>query len=392
MLYIYIILTFILIILISVSYIKIKFPFWNIQPVFHYYNILYWFKPPGIIYPELPCANKYVNLININTRNIDNINNSELQKISNFIKNYYLKNKNIHYSPEPKHIFEYLKSNNHPSYVSVYNNNELLFENDTISNKKECIGVFSTRSLNVKLKDRNFTTYYADNLCVHPGHRKKGIAPELIQTHYYNIRRLNSKINNCLFKREGELTAIVPLITYYTYGFKLNNININTIEPSISHIEITNNNLQLLTEFIKKETNNYDCVIIPDISNIINLIKTENIFIYALIQNHNLIACYIFRDPSINYDNNKAIESTCSIFNNKYSKDVFINGFKQSYIKCREKIDGKCLLIEDIGNNNIIINNLLEKNIISFIKSPTAFFLYNYATYSCNNNKSFLLY
>jgi hypothetical protein len=137
MLYIYIILTFILIILISVSYIKIKFPFWNIQPVFHYYNILYWFKPPGIIYPQLPCANKYVNLININTRNIDNINNSELQKISNFIKNYYLKNKNIHYSPESKHIFEYLKSNNHPSYVSVYNNNELLFENDTISNKKE---------------------------------------------------------------------------------------------------------------------------------------------------------------------------------------------------------------------------------------------------------------
>ena len=147
-----------------------------------------------------------------------------------------------------------------------------------------------------------------------------------------------------------------------------------------------------LTEFIKKETNNYDCVIIPDISNIINLIKTENIFIYALIQNHNVIACYIFRDPSVNYDNNKAIESTCSIFNNKYSKDVFINGFKQSYIKCREKIDGKCLLIEDIGNNNIIINNLLEKNIISFIKSPTAFFLYNYATYSCNNNKSFFIY
>ena len=141
-----------------------------------------------------------------------------------------------------------------------------------------------------------------------------------------------------------------------TWRNKRDHINNYTCKWRKSKLGKTNPNHHYFARLLKKETNNYDCVIIPDISNIINLIKPENIFIYALIQNHNIIACYIFRNPSVNYDNNKAIESTCSIFNNKYSKDVFINGFKQSYIKCREKIDGKCLLIEDIGNNNIIIN------------------------------------
>ena len=48
-------------------YIRIKYPFWALQPVFHFYDIYYWFINIGIIRHELPEKNRYVNLKNIKT-------------------------------------------------------------------------------------------------------------------------------------------------------------------------------------------------------------------------------------------------------------------------------------------------------------------------------------
>ena len=39
-------------------FIKIKYKFWTIQPVFHFYDVHYWFKNIGIINKELPNKNK----------------------------------------------------------------------------------------------------------------------------------------------------------------------------------------------------------------------------------------------------------------------------------------------------------------------------------------------
>ena len=57
----------ILIILIIYAYIRLKFGFWAIQPVFHVYDISYMFKAPGIIDDSLPTKNKYTNFKDIET-------------------------------------------------------------------------------------------------------------------------------------------------------------------------------------------------------------------------------------------------------------------------------------------------------------------------------------
>ena len=43
------------------AYVKITYTFWSRQPVFHFYNLMYWFFPPGIIMHDLPEQNKYTN-------------------------------------------------------------------------------------------------------------------------------------------------------------------------------------------------------------------------------------------------------------------------------------------------------------------------------------------
>jgi hypothetical protein len=50
----YIILIVVLIFILVIAYIKMRFRFWTLQPVFHVYDFHYYLFPPGIINPDLP--------------------------------------------------------------------------------------------------------------------------------------------------------------------------------------------------------------------------------------------------------------------------------------------------------------------------------------------------
>jgi hypothetical protein len=102
--------------------------------------------------------------------------------------------------------------------------------NTTISNDK-LIAVITGRPLHITFFNTNksnkikgeLDVYYIDYLCVDKLHRKKNIAPQLIQTHEYNQSHLNRNICVSLFKREEELTGIIPLTVYKTYCFNMRN-------------------------------------------------------------------------------------------------------------------------------------------------------------------------
>jgi hypothetical protein len=420
MLIIYLLVLFILFILCYIifrGYIKIKMNFWALQPIFHIYNILYWISPPGIINKEYPKINKYTNLINIKTYGISEINETLLERICNFIKIYYIQSQNTKYIPSKKNIIEYLLCNNNESYLTIYQKPKLLFDkNEPAVNVNDIISVITARSLNITFKNKApFFIYYVDNLCVHPDYRKHGIAPETIQTHYYNLRANNDKIQVCLFKREGKLNAIVPLTAYETICFNIDNIpqlNTNIQQTQfINVIEIGVSQISLLLDFIHSQKEFFDCIIMPDVSNIINMIKTENIFIYGIIDNNELISVYVFKKPNLYYNNvDEAIECLMTLNNNnnnnnnnndndkinsKFNNEtIFINGFNISLNKIKEKLKTTILLLENTGNSNIVYNYLHENIQQKYIlfKSPTAFFFYNYGCYSIPKNKLLILY
>jgi hypothetical protein len=133
-------------------------------------------------------------------------------------------------------------------------------------------------------KDAFFDAYYIDYLCVDKNQRKNGIAPQMIQTHEYNARHLNKNIKVSIFKREGELTGIVPICVYSTYGFNVSTwtkpINLDAI---YSLLEINAQNFHFLYDFIKNKSNKFDMIINTSVSNIIELIKTKNIFVYTIL-------------------------------------------------------------------------------------------------------------
>jgi hypothetical protein len=81
----YILFFSVFIIFIIYTYIRLKYGFWVIQPVFHVYDYRYMLNPPGIINHSLPTKNKYTNFKNIETFVFTELSKLKLNKFMNLI-------------------------------------------------------------------------------------------------------------------------------------------------------------------------------------------------------------------------------------------------------------------------------------------------------------------
>ena len=382
----------VLILFLIYIFIRLKFGFWALQPVFHIYDIGYMFRAPGIINDYLPERNKYTNFKNIDTIIFSDLSSIQLQRFVNLIRNNYLQNKDNIFTPKSENIVPYFTGHNEKSFVSFYNedNHMIDLKKGTTVTDFKIISTMTSRSVYVVInngnKEAKFKAYYVDYLCVDKLYRKKGIAPQMIQTHHYNQRHINKSIVVSLFKREDELTGIVPLCVYSTYGFSVDTWR-KPIElsPQYKLLEINPQNFHFLFDFIKEYGKKFDIVINTEVSNIIELIKTKNIFIYAIIVDDNIICCYFFRKSCVQIQKDMEVLSCFASISNT-DDDIFVRGFKLSFWKiAAENYFGFCA-IEDISDNNIFINNIKIKTKPTII-SPTAYFFYNFAypTFKSNN-------
>ena len=379
----------IVIFLFSISlYIKYKFGFWREQPVFHIYDFMYYIFPPGLIMTDLPKVNKYCNLKDIKTTT--QINAAEF---TIFIQNNFLQNGQNKYEPKTTNIVPYFTGHNCNCFFSNYYVKELT---NALTPKEKLIATISSRPLNVninnKRKDAQFSVYYVDHLCVLPEYRKKGIAPEMIQTHEYQQRHQNKKIQISLFKREGEMTGIIPLTTYYTFLFDIQRWKpYPKFLPYVSLIECNKNNIQILLEFLKEQNSKFEINILPEISNILELIKTENIFIYYIQKQERILAAYFFRNTVCKVEQNREILMCIASINCCQNMDLFVHGYKLAFQTIQKthprfQFSG----IENTSDSSLLIREM-KKKYATISKIPTAYFFYNFAYPTFHSEKVFIL-
>ena len=369
-------------------YIRFKFAFWRVQPVFHIYDLHYYLFPPGIIEYGVPERNKYCNFKDVETLKFEAVDNYKTSKFSGFVQSHYLRNKENVFLPQKENIVPYFTGHNHPCFFSFYNTSEILLDcktNTSIEDKK-IIAVMTSRPLHIYInngsKDSFFDAYYVDYLCVDKSYRKAGIAPQIIQTHEYNQRVLNKKIVVSLFKREGELTGIVPLCVYSTYGFEMRTWKKPPrLPPHFGVIEIGPKNAHYLIDFIKTQNPKFDIVVMPEISNLLELIKTGNVYCYIIVNDFEVLCAYFFRKSCAYVRKNVEILSCFASINaiNGKNADIFVEGYKVALWKIYKKHPGfQYAVIEDISDNNAIIKNIMLRTKPTLV-SPTAYFFYNFA-------------
>ena len=378
------------------AYIRIKYGFWVMQPVFHVYDFKYMINPPGIIDDYLPEKNKYTNFKNIDTSVYTELTQIQKQRLTNLIRTNYLRKGDNTFLPTLENIAPYFTGHNDKSFVSFYNEPDFLIDlkKGTTINEPKMIGLMTSRPIYVFInngdKDAAFRAYYVDYLCVDKLYRKKGIAPQLIQTHHYNQRHINKSIVVSLFKREDELTGIVPLCVYNTYGFPVTTWS-KPLDLSAEYklVEVNPQNFHKLYDFIKLNYNKFDIVIHTEVTNLVELIKTKNVFMNMAIVDDAIVAVYMFRKSCVQVEKDMEVLSCFASICN-VEENVFCQGFKISFWKiAAENYFGFCA-IEDVSDNNILINNIQLKT-KPLVVSPTAYFFYNFAYPTFKPNKVLII-
>lgn len=392
----YLFLGFVLIVIIIFLFIRAKYGFWSYQPVFHPYDLIYFFWKKGIICDTLPKPNKFTNFENIVTIPFQNL--TELKRIdfSHFIQKNYFREKNNFFEPKRENIEPYFIGFNDPCYISFYRENQQLLDlkQNNIKKMKHNIGVISTRPIHLHFtnyKNKEMKAYYVDYLCVEKSQRKKGIAAQLIQTHHYYQSHNNKSIVVSLFKRENELTGIVPLCSYYTYGFPvLKWRKPPKLSPEFSVLRAIPSNFHLFADFIKSCFSLFEISITHDEGNSLELIKTGNVYIYGILQDHEIKAMYWLRKTCIFVD--KGMEVLCCFcsVNKSLDQEIFLQGFKNMFWETANKHNFGYCSIESIAHNDIIIQNLKKKTHPEIV-SPTAYFFYNFIYNTVPSSKCFIL-
>ena len=387
-------LSFFLVIIYLYIYMKAKYGFWIQQPVFHIYNVNYYFFPPGILDASLPEKNKFTNFVDITFFPTSNVSSLQWQYVLHMIRGNYLlqdENKN-HFSPLIENLVPYFDGHNSASFCSIYySKKEHLFDvqRQLVVSHERIIGYITSRPILVFFHEREeveqeLEAYYVDYLCVDKKFRKHGIAPELIQTHHYHQRHANKQRVVTIFKREQELTGIVPLCVYTTFGFPITQWRVppkHMFESKLLNlVEVNKQNFYYAYDFIRTSAKReFDLLLQSDCGNLLELIKTHNIFLFMLLENQDIKAMYFYRKTRVFVDTHVHVLS-CFASINQTEESLFINAFKTSFLNTCKKHQFGFAAIENISHNHYFIEEL-KKEITSpgRIESPTAYFFYNFA-------------
>jgi hypothetical protein len=122
-----------------------------------------------------------------------------------------------------------------------------------------------------------------------------------------------------------------------------------------------------------------------DIGNILELIKTENIFIYMCLKD-TFSNIYYFRKSCTKIDNKEMLTLYASLKTN----DEFIHLFKCCLTDLVKKSKYVYLCVEEIGDNIEISNNLQIKTFPTD-KIECGYYFYNYIHKQVKPDKCFIL-
>ena len=140
------------IIIILYLWIKLRFPFWSRQPVFHIYNLYYWLIYEGVIQTELPEKNKYYGY---NYKTSKYITTNSLVE---FIGDHFLNRHDIVYSPTIESITTLFKHSIQPLLTTYYKDNQL-------------VGCITARQLTITLYKQKvipcYIIYYQGNQIIY---------------------------------------------------------------------------------------------------------------------------------------------------------------------------------------------------------------------------------
>ena len=393
----YILLTTLLLVIIVFITIKIKYPFWNIQPVFHYYD--YWrylYRDPFAVYRYVPIKTKFCDFEQVFTFPYLECSDKQKQQLLNLIQCYYLPSDHIIHNTTEVDVNAILTGYQEPSYVSFYYEKEKTSNPGTVSLQdynQEPVGCITSIPVNMfflpTLREPEYTErklYFVNSLIVNRNRNQQKINRSLLQTHEYNQRVMNPTIQSSIIKKEVDLLdGVIPCVDLNTTTFYIKEVKFPSLPPNNVVSEISNDNFTLLDDFLKEIINTssrtcyFNMIVIPDMTNMYNLIKIGQLFVYVLRAGDQVLGVYFLKDTKLQHEklDGNTIHFIGSIMNNN-NPQVFYVGFLfalKSIMK--KKKNYKVLVIDSISHNDIVLSHWSQYN-KPISNTKTGYYLFNY--------------
>ena len=342
-------------------YIKIKYPFWNNEPVFHIYDFWRkWYHSPFLVYKNPVKTKYYSNQCSVETFSwgdladpyIPEIRTKQLLSktaeiqiphhfvgiVANLLQDHYIPSDRIIYNLEERDLASHFHSQSQPEYISVFHsvvwsngsNGSDVSERSEIPNQEEgaapsapvlekrVLGCITSRTIHIYLftnhgEKHHQTAYYQDFRCLHRKHTKH--MRVLFDTHEYNIRVLNPETQITLFKQETELCeGVVPFLPFYTYTYCIGKLERVRVSTQYTLSRITKTNTQSLHQFWGELTGGgggapadaiqrlFSTIVIPELSSILGRINSRNLWAFALTREDHVYAMYFITNAHTNYE------------------------------------------------------------------------------------------
>ena len=367
-LHIYLCITVIIILISIFVCIKLCFPFWNIQPVYHSYD--FWralYANPFIIHSKflIKNTNKYHDLKKVEIIPFVDATNENKHDFIDLLQCFLLPSENSIFVLNNENLETYFGGHMFSSYISFYKEE---YNNTNIA----CISSRSGELFVKNYNDNNSTPiYYIDYLCVKRNLEYKKISRILLQTHIYKqqiSQYIENTQNKCsqiivmisMFRREKELlSGIVPLVKFKTAYCKISNNQMKMPFPEhVLLININYTNIDVFMDFLEecKNAKRFSVFLRTDISNLIGLIKSGILYVYCLKHFDIIYGVYIFRDTRSNYDDFGSVLQLVASINNCSSQETFVNGFFHSMNEIMKKMPVyQTLMIDEISDNGILM-------------------------------------
>lgn len=381
--YLYFIASILVIYIVGFMYFRIKHPFWSIQPVFHMHNLRYWCIPPGIINHGTFPMTKYYDPLCVDVKPFDQLSDYQIQSFIQLIKRHYLREKELVYNPTKTNVLSHFNQHNHNCYYSAYYTNEPIYDASSkkFIHKRSELGSLTSRPLHVSLFNNEMICHYVDYLCVKETSRKKNVAPKIIYTYALEISKKQKESPVFLFKREGESTAIVPLVTYNVFTFDNTYWKSNVRFPEPYKLtRINGSNASLLFRVIDQCKSKFDCFIMSNISNIEHLIQENVLQPYIIHNKDDIVAVYFMKETCVTFNNEGSIDCIGSILLQEEFIEFFELGFME--IVCQRKREDnnkeRYINIENISHNHKFLGALMNR-FTPIYYVPNAYYFYNFA-------------
>lgn len=383
------VIVFIVLVFVSLAYfvyIKLRYPFWNTQPVRHTYS---WIPRDGVLYTVLPRTKFYDTTGRVSTKVWSSVSNTELDEMCRLLQSHWIPSDRLFCG-----ILAPDLAASGASVVSVFR--EKVYTTGKDDPDTKLLGLVLSRPAKLWVNcihslDKTHVDILVQDYLTVLRDRPVDDTRRLFDTHEYNCRLLKPDVQVSVFKKEVELLeGVVPLVQYEGYTFYLRNLKLRKLPRDFRVVRVQKENTDLLHDFLRSGIQMFDVAITLNIEVLLNMLKTNQMYMYALKRGDQVFALYWFKNAHVKWDLGDTLHFVAS-FKNTENADLFSLGFSHSLREVlREFREYRILMIDDIGHNGSVVDLWTRTHDI-IVKTQCAYYLYNYGMEPMSREKCLVI-